>query len=154
MAIFTRFLQEVDSLGVRLQNIRIWQNGRTIYSRYNEDDYPKPYEKSKAIVAFLEKYGDSNHNHLSCALLEKYALNCLSALKAAGDNRPVNFVADNGQACSVYPEENVVVSINAATKDQCAIVVDLFKDYVLPDLRNNPRDNTLLNFLDTIYDEE
>ena len=153
MAIFGQFLAKIDSLGLRLQNIRIWQNGRTIYSRYNEEDNPKPLEKNRANATFIEKYGDIGVDQLTCALLEKYGLICLSALKAEGNLHPVYFDADNGQACSIYPEENVVLSVNTVTNDQCAIIVNLFDDIVLPDLRNNPRDNTLLNFLDTIYDE-
>lgn len=154
MEIFGQFLEKIDSLGIQLQNIRIWQNGRTIYSRYYEDDNPKPVGNDKTVNTFLEKYGDYTERQLTCSLLEKYGLNCLSALKENKDTQPVYFDAKNGQACLVYPEENVVMSVNAATKDQSANIVSIFNDLVLPNLRNNPRDNTLLNFLDTIYDGE
>lgn len=152
--VFGKFREKMESLGARLQNIRVWQNGRTIYSRYNEEDDPKPIGNKGTIDDFLLAYGEPDSNSLTCALLEKYGLKCLDTLKRTGNMRGEVYDADNGQACMVFPEINAVVAINTPSKDQCAIAVKLINDIVYPDLKDHPRDNSLLNFLDTIYDDE
>lgn len=153
METFEQFRKRVEANDVNcLQNIRFWQNGRTIYSHYYVEDIPRLISASIKASAFFGAEASSTGCRLSCYDIEKIGVEYLKCLPEICRERETLFDAENGQACLIVPNANVVVSIVATDKAQCCAITEIVRETVIPDLCKNPRDNSLLNFLDTIYD--
>ena len=153
MTIFDTYINKCLDNQVALQDVRIWQNGRTIYNRCFELDVKRVPKETQSDIEFILSGGYQSNSELSCNEIRDLGLIKMERMK--GDNVSCAYVydSDNGQTCLVMPEINTVIAITAITADDSRIAIDLAKTIIIPDLTEHPRDNSMLNGLDELFRE-
>ena len=150
---FAELLDQISTHNYQLEEIRIWQNGRTNYSWCYELDVKHKIGNNPNAPEFVSRFKIDKNDLLSNKLLESYGVIYLKELIESSKMDDYLFDSDNGQVCCIIPWINSVITISAKTSDQCHEIVPLINHIMIPELRDHPRDNSMLNELDALYEE-
>ena len=150
---FAELLDQISTHNYLLEEIRIWQNGRTNYSRCYELDVTHKIGNNPTGLDFIEYFKIDETCLLSNTLLESYGVTFLKELIESSKIDDYLFDSDNGQVCYLMPSLNAVITIAAKTSSQCYDIMPLLNRIIIPELRDHPRDNSMLNALDALFKE-